>query len=112
MNTKINITYKDVPYVLEYNRYAIKAMEAAGFVLEDFRKSPMTSVDLAFQGLFVKNHKNTKESVITEIYNALKDKEKLIEKMLEMIGETYNSLLDDSSGNLTWDVAEMSPNKD
>ena len=64
MNTKISLTYNDVPYTLEYDRMAIKAMEASGFSVEEFIKKPLSNIELAFAGAFIKNHRKTKENVI------------------------------------------------
>ena len=114
MNTKIQFTYKDVPYVLEYNRMAIKQMEASGFSLEEFTKKPMINVDIAFKGLFLKNHKRTNEKLIEEIYDKLGNRDQLIEKIGIMLTESYNSLLDDeenAEGNIVWDTVEISPKK-
>lgn len=114
MNTKIQFTYKDVPYVLEYNRMAIKQMEASGFSLEEFTKKPMINVDIAFKGLFLKNHKRTNEKLIEEIYDKLGNRDQLIEKIGVMLTESYNSLLDDeenAEGNIVWDTVEISPKK-
>ena len=36
MNTKINLTYKGVPYCLEYDRIGVKTLEANGLVIEEF----------------------------------------------------------------------------
>lgn len=107
MNTKIKLTYKDVPYVLEYNRMAIKEMENAGFILSDFQSKPMTTVDLAFKGLFLKNHRRTPEKLIDEIYSQLKNKQALIETIGQMLSECYDSLVDndEESGNIAWDIA-------
>lgn len=107
MNTKIKLTYKDVPYVLEYNRMAIKEMESRGFILNDFKDKPMTTIDLAFKGLFLKNHARTSEKIIDEIYFQLKDKSKLIETIGQMLTECYDTLLDDNNddqGNIQWDI--------
>lgn len=114
MNTKIQFTYKDVPYVLEYNRMAIKQMEASGFSLEEFTKKPMINIDIAFKGLFLKNHKRTNEKLIEEIYDKLGNRDQLIEKIGVMLTESYNSLLDDeenAEGNIAWDTVEISPKK-
>ena len=114
MNTKIQFTYKDVPYVLEYNRMAIKQMEASGFSLEEFTKKPMINIDIAFKGLFLKNHKRTNEKLIEEIYDKLGNRDQLIEKIGIMLTESYNSLLDDeenAEGNIEWDTVEISPKK-
>lgn len=112
MNTKITFSYKNVPYVLEYNRMAIKRMESVGFSLEEFRKKPMLNIDIAFKGLFLKNHEKTSEKLIDEIYSHFKDKEKLLEKMLVMLGEAYDSLFDNDEndeGNIAWDIVESKP---
>lgn len=108
MNTKITFTYKDVPYVLEYDRDSIRVMEQHGFVLEEFTKKPMSSLDIAFKGLFIKNHRRTNDKLVDEIYDNLKNKEALMEKILVMIDETYNTLFDEedkNEGNIEWDVA-------
>lgn len=112
MNTKINLTYKDVPYVLEYDRMTIKTMEANGFVVDEFIDKPMNNIELAFAGAFLKNHRKTSQSVINEIYSKCKDKRKLVETLVVMIQETYEALFDDpegDEGNATWEVVDLSP---
>lgn len=110
MNTKITFTYKDVPYVLEYTRDIIRRMEASGFSIEEFTKKPMLNIDIAFKGLFIKNHKRTNEKVIEEIFEKFSNKEALITKMTEMLTEAYSSLVDDENddaeGNIVWDTVE------
>lgn len=112
MNTKINLTYKDVPYTLEYDRMTIKTMEANGFVVDEFINKPMSNIDLAFAGAFLKNHRKTSQSVIEEIYANCKDKRKLVETLVSMIQETYEALFDEpvgDEGNVTWEVVDLSP---
>ncbi len=112
MNTKINLTYKDVPYVLEYDRMTIKTMEANGFVVDEFINKPMYNIELAFAGAFLKNHRKTSQSTIDEIYAKCKDKRKLVETLVVMIQETYEALFDDpegDEGNASWEVADLSP---
>ena len=115
MNTKINLTYKGVPYVLEYERMSVKLLEANGFNIEEFMAKPMSNIELAFAGAFIKNHRKTKQSLITEIYNKCPDKSKLIESLVQMIQETYESLFEDAEaddeGNATWEVMDLSPKK-
>lgn len=115
MNTKINLTYKDEDYTLEYNRMSVKLLENAGFVFEEFLTKPMNNIELVFAGAFVKNHKRTPQAKIDEIFEHLKNKTKLIETLQKMIQETYDALLeepeDDSEGNATWEVADLSPKK-
>lgn len=115
MNTKINLTYKDVPYVLEYDRMSVKTLEASGFVVDEFIKKPMSNIELAFAGAFIKNHRKTSQSTIDEIYSKCPDKSKLVETLVKMIQETYEALFDDpegDEGNAQWEVVDLSPKKD
>lgn len=107
-NTKIKFTYKDIPYVLEYNRDAIKRMESVGFSFEDFAKKPMFSIEIAFKALFLKNHRKTSEDTIDEIYDQFKDKEKLISNITIMLNEAYETLLDNENneGNIDWEIVK------
>ena len=112
MNTKIRFTYKDTPYVLEFDRMSIKTLEANGFSVEEFIKKPMLNIELAFAGSFMKHHKKTKQTVIDEIFSKMKDKQKLVESLVQMIEETYSSLFDepeDDEGNVEWEVEDLSP---
>lgn len=113
MNTKINLTYKGESFTLEYNRIAVKMLEASGFVLEEFLEKPMSNIELAFAGAFIKNHKKVNQTVIDEIFNKTKDKKALIACLQRMITECYDSLLDEpedgDEGNATWEVVDLSP---
>lgn len=114
MNTKITLTYKDVPYTLEYDRNSVKTLEANGFSIEEFLKKPMSSIDLAFAGAFIKHHRKTKADVIDEIYAKCKDKDKLVEALITMIQETYDALFDEpdsDEGNINWEVVDLTPKK-
>ena len=107
MNTKININYEGTDYVLEYNRESIEVMERRGFIVSELDQKPMLMLPMAFQGLFYKNHKNIKNSTIDDIYNKLKDKQKLLETIGNMLSEAYNTLLEtteDDKGNLDWEI--------
>ena len=114
MNTKINLTYKDVPYTLEYDRMSIKTLEANGFSVEEFMKKPMSSIELAFAGAFLKNHKKTSQKIIEEIYAGCPNKNALLESLIKMIQETYEALFDEpeDSGNVSWEVVDLSPKRD
>ena len=68
MNTKINLTYKGVPYTLEYDRNTVKLLEAHDFDITEFLKKPMSNVELAFSGAFIKNHRKVSQNIIDEIY--------------------------------------------
>ena len=107
MNTKIKFTYKDVPYVLEYDRDGIRALEANGLNIREFLNTPYTSTDLVFKCAFLKNHRKTSETIIDEIFKKMKDKDSLISQLINMITECYDSLFDEDEndeGNIKWDI--------
>ena len=115
MNTKITLTYEGQKYTLEYDRMAIKRLEANGFVLDDFMSRPLSNIELAFAGAFLKNHKNTPQTTIDKIFGACGNKNELTKTLVSMIQETYDSLLDDEDtkeGNVTWEVVDLSVKKD
>ena len=115
MNTKINLTYNGETYTLEYNRAGVRLLEQAGFVMDEFLKKPMTNIELVFAGAFVKNHNKISQNTKDEIFANVKDKDKLIVTLQNMIQETYESLLqepkDDDEGNASWEVIDSSPKK-
>ena len=113
MNTKINLTYKGETYTLEYNRTAIVLLENNGFNLDDFLKKPMSNIELAFDGAFIKNHPKLSQTTIDEIYKNVTNKKSLISILHKMITESYDSLLEEpengDEGNATWEVVDLSP---
>lgn len=112
MNTKINLTYKGVDYTLEYDRATIKLLEANDFDINEFLAKPLTNVDLAFAGAFIKNHRKTSQNLIDEIYKSCPKKTELMNALIKMIQETYDSLLDEpetNEGNASWEVVDLSP---
>ena len=109
MNTQVKITHNGVDYILEYNRFAVKRLEAAGFDIEEFLSKPITNVELAFAGAFLKNHPKINQSTIDEIFASCADKTGLIAVLQKMIDECYESLL--AEGNVTWEVVDLSPKK-
>ena len=114
MNTQIKLTYQGVEYTLEYNRAAVKVLEANGFNAAEILEKPMTNIELMFQCAFIKNHPSTPMSTIEEILKGCADKSKLLAALKNMIDETYESLLaepDGDSGNVSWKTVDLSPKK-
>lgn len=115
MNTKITLTYKGVPYTLEYDRMSVKAIEANGFNIEDFMAKPVNNIELAFAGAFIKNHRKIRQDLVDEIYRKSPNKEELIKVLTTMIKETYESLFEDpddsDEGNAQWEVVDLSLKK-
>ena len=105
MSKQIEFEYQDKKYCLEYNRDAIKIMEKQGFDVESFTNKPMTMIELAFQGAFLKNHRNVKMTLIQEIYDNISQKRELANELITMVGETYNSLFDDTNGDETKNIS-------
>lgn len=115
MNTQIKLTYKGIEYILEYNRYAVKLLENAGFNINEFLEKPANNIELAFTALFIKNHPKTKQEIIDEIFENCPNKNALISNIHVMIQECYNALLSDpegdDAGNAKWEVVDLSPKK-
>jgi hypothetical protein len=112
MNTKINLTYDGQDYTLEFDRMSIKMLENIGFDYDKFMEKPMTNVELAFTGAFVKNHPKVKQEVIEAIYEACPKKDELIGTLSLMINECYESLLSEGdSGKVTWETVDLTPKK-
>lgn len=111
MNTRIKLTHNGQEYVLEYDRMSVKLLEANGFVLDEFLEKPMSNIELAFSGAFIKNHRKTPQTTIDNIFNGCKDKTGLITVLSKMIRETYDALLEDGAdeGNVEWEVMDLSP---
>ena len=115
MNTQIKLTYNGITYTLEYNRQAVKALEAVGFNIAEFATKPMTNLDNAFAAAFMKNHPNVDAVTVDNIYAGCRDKMKLADTLLTMINECYDALLadpiDGDKGNVSWEVVDLSPKK-
>jgi hypothetical protein len=103
--SQINFDYEGKHYCLEYNREAVKRMEAAGFKPSESGSTPLIELDMLWAGAFYKNHRKTSSRVIEEILDAMNDKEKLLDALRRMVSETYNSLIEDNGdeGNgISW----------
>lgn len=109
-NTQIKLKNKKSgkEYILEYNRKTVQQIERLGFSINQASEKPMTMFPLMFRGAFLANHKYLKEKEIEEIYDGLKNKNELNEKLLTMITECYSTLLDgdeeENEGNVDWEI--------
>lgn len=102
--SKINLTYDNKEYTLEYSRQSVKTMEAQGFVLDELTTKPMTMIPLLFSGAFIKNHRGMKRALIDEIFDGISDKSNLMEALMELYAETLSTLTEATAdeGNVTW----------
>lgn len=105
MSKQLNFEYKGTEYTLEFTRRTVEQMEREGFVADDVRTKPMTTLPTLFAGAFRAHHKYVKREVIDEIYAKMTNKADLIGKLAEMYNEPIAALIDEpveSSENLTW----------
>ena len=105
MSKQLNFTYEGRNYTLEYTRKTVEMMESRGFVAEDVKTKPMTTLPALFAGAFLANHRFVKQDVIDAIYAKMPNKGELIGKLAEMYNEPSMTLMEEpeeSEGNLTW----------
>jgi hypothetical protein len=105
MSKQLNFKYNGTEYTLEFTRRTVEQMEREGFVADDVRTKPMTTLPTLFAGAFRAHHKYVKREVIDEIYAKMTNKADLIGKLAEMYNEPIAALIDEpveSSENLTW----------
>ena len=105
MSKQLNFEYKGTKYTLEFTRRTVEQMEREGFVADDVKTKPMTTLPTLFAGAFKAHHRYVKREVIDEIYSKMTNKAELIGKLADMYNEPIMSLIDEpveSSENLTW----------
>ena len=105
MSKQLHFTYEGRDYTLEYTRKTVEMMESRGFVAEDVKTKPMTTLPALFAGAFLANHRFVKPEVIDSIYAKMPNKGELIGKLAEMYNEPIMPLMEEpeeSEGNLTW----------
>ena len=110
MAKQIKIPYGGKTYTLEYNRKTASLMEKNGFRIAELGDAAATMIPLLFHGAFLANHPNVKGETKDKIYDALKNRTKLVQTLAEMYADTYNALLDNGEdadeGNSGWEVVE------
>lgn len=104
---QISINYGEKTYILEYTRSSVQTMERTGFRITDVEDKPVTMIPMFFAGAFQAHHPNVSRKIIENIYSSLKDKDKLLEALLDMFSETITSLMaepDEDSKNSEWAI--------
>ena len=105
MSKQLNFEYKGTNYTLEFTRRTVEQMEREGFVADDVKTKPLTTLPTLFAGAFKANHRGVKRDVIDEIYSKMTNKAELIGSLAAMYNEPLLALIDEpaeSSENLTW----------
>lgn len=109
MSTKIQITYENRTYTLEYTRETVRTMESMGFVADELFSKPALRIPELFYGAFAVHHRGIKRKDVDRMYNGLQNRSELIQKLTEMYRDTLSSLLEEPEGvegNVTWTVSE------
>ncbi len=101
MAKQILFTHNGTDYTLEFTRASIQKLEARGFDISEVKKKPMTYLPLIFAGAFVAHHPFVKKEVVDDIFNQMKDKETLFDKLATMYNDPMEAMME-SEGNLEW----------
>ncbi len=108
MKKQLNFEYKGKDYCLEYTRESVKQMEREGFVISDVLEKPMLNLPKLFAGAFKAHHRfGTKANDIEEMFDNFKNKDALLEKLVEMYNEPMEAMLGDpeDEGNaIAWEA--------
>ncbi len=107
MAKTISIEYKGEKYTLEYNRNSVKMLIDKYGVNFDSESTLDTVVHLPefFSCAFAMHHPRMRITEINEILATVSNKTDLLGKLIEMIVETVNALLEDGEekeGNAVW----------
>lgn len=108
---KIKDNKNNVEYVLEYNRNSLEVMERQGFIADQFTEKPATMFPLAFKGAFLMHHSNAKTSDVEELFSTIKDKDKMMGTLMNMMNDCYHSLMnndvnEEDAKNVSWEIVE------
>ena len=104
---QINFSENGKHYCLEFDRESILRMEGAGFKPGESGLAPALELNYLWAGAFYKNHRNVSSNLIEKLLESRTNKRKLLDKLRDMVSETYNSMFDDDSGdegNANWEA--------
>ena len=109
MAKTIKMTYDGIEYTLEFTRNTVKRMEDAGFVLSEVRSKPVTNLPILFEGSFLAHHTYAlrQKGLVDKIFENIPDKQALMIKLIEMYGDSVDSLFDEpepSEKNAQWEA--------
>ena len=103
MAKQITFTFDGKDYCLEFTRKTVERMEANGFDATEFARKPATYLPQLFAGAFMAHHRFIKKPQVDEIFEAMPNKDILIEKLAEMYTDPIESMFDEpEKGNVDW----------
>ena len=108
MAKQLKFEYKGSAYVLEYNRTAVRWMEARGLDLSHFEEKMATNACALLEGAFRMHHPSVVEDKVYEIVGFLGHRQELLQELVSMVSETYSALFSeekDEPGNVKWTMA-------
>lgn len=103
----IKYKYNGQEYILEFDRASVEILEKTGFSMGTFTDHIATMQPLLFRGAFFKNHKFAKNLDYEKMWDEVKNKKKFTNALLDMVAETYQTLMSDEEtdeGNENWEV--------
>lgn len=107
MANKIQFSYQDKAYTLEYTRASAVAIERQGFSIEGLKSMPNVMIPLLVNGAFLAHHRRENEATINAIFKKITNKEDFINQLVTMYAETTSTLLeepdDGNEGNISWE---------
>ena len=111
MSKKLPVVLKDEPYTLEFNRYAVKRIEAMGFSTSNLGEKLVTNVELLFYGALIKNHGThinsvKKSNVLLDVLMVEYDSEELLEILVDLMISVIPSMNKDKEGKKTLMIVE------
>ena len=102
---KIVIELNDSKYTLEFNRYALIAMEKKGFNPSVVESKPLTTLTELSRGAFIMHHPELKDKEIDAIIDEIPNKVDFTQALAEMYTKAMNALVandTEKKGNATW----------
>ncbi len=81
---KIELTFDDKNYTLEFTRRTVRDLENSGFNIYEASSKPVSSTETLFRGAFLAHHKNMKVEEADRIWAGIEDKAGLFEVLTDM----------------------------
>lgn len=103
MAKKLNISYEDKNYTLEFSSDTVVQMEKRGFLASELTEKPMSLLPELFAGAFQTNHPNASRKTINAIFDKLPNKHDLVGKLIELYNEPVEALFEEpEDGGIEW----------
>lgn len=88
--------YEGTEYVLEFDRASVELAERGlDLTIDEVRSQKVSSFKTLFHAALLKHHPRVKPHTVDRLYEVQDDKLGLHQDLVEMYGETINSLFDE-----------------